>query len=280
MRWRGYDHPPIKAPQDRSGMRSPSADEARQFIESAAFVWHQRFELAPGVYTPGANDIDWLRNALPLPNVMTGMSVLDIGTTNGAMAFESERRGAARVVAVDILPMSHFGFDALASFLDSKAEFVQASVYELADVLDDVFDLVIFWGVLYHLRHPLLALDAVRRLARQRVFLETAVCDSTDPGVGQLARFHRLDDLGNDPTNWWSPSIETLQSWVASAGFSVRRTIPIPPDAPAQRALLDLEVTPGPPEYLRISYERPLRLQPIDVASPHPTVPVSQVIDR
>ena len=259
-------------------MRHPAADEAQRFIDSSSFYWHQRFALADGVYAPGANDIDWLLKVLPLPEVMTGMSVLDIGTTNGAMIFESERRGASRLVAVDILDKDHFGFAALAEFFDSKAEFVQASVYELADVLGETFDLVIFWGVLYHLRHPLLGLDSVRRLAADRVMLETAVCDSTDPGVGQLARFHRLDDLGHDPTNWWSPSIETLQSWVASAGFTVRSTIPIPPGAPAQRALLDLEITPGKPEYLRVSYERPLLLQPIDVASPHHTEPVSRVV--
>ena len=248
-------------------MRQPEADEALRFIASSSFFWHQRFELSPGVHTPGANDIDWLRNRSPLPDVMTGMSVLDIGTTNGAMIFECERRGASRLVAVDILDKNHFGFASLVELLDSSAEFVQASVYELADVLDETFDLVIFWGVLYHLRHPLLGLDSVRRLAAGRVMLETAVCDSTDPGVGPLARFHRLDDLGKDGTNWWSPSIEALESWVASAGFTVRSTIPIPPGEPAQRALLDLEITPGTPEYLRVSYERPLLLQPIDVTS-------------
>jgi tRNA (mo5U34)-methyltransferase len=162
----------------------------------------------------------------------------------------------------------HFGFAALAEFLESKAEFVQASVYELADVLSESFDLVIFWGVLYHLRHPLLGLDSVRRLAKGRVLLETAVCDHAFPDAGPLAQFHRLDDLGSDPTNWWSPSIEVLEEWVRSAGFIVNKTIPVPDDGPAQRALLELEVHPGQPEYLRVSYERPLRLQPIDLQNP------------
>src|SRR5258706_960173 len=103
---------------------------------------------------------------------MTGMSVLDIGTTNGAMIFECERGGASGLVAVDILDKDHFGFASLAEFFESKAEFLQGSVYELADVLGETFDLVIFWGVLYHLRHPLLGLDSVRRLAAGRVTLE------------------------------------------------------------------------------------------------------------
>ena len=137
-------------------------------------------------------------------------------------------------------------------------------------MLQETFDLVIFWGVLYHLRHPLLGLDTVRRLARGRVSLETAVCNHQDGDVGPLARFHRLDDLGKDPTNWWSPSIEALEAWVGSAGFRVRATVPIPPDGPAQRALLDLEVEGERAEYLRVSYERPLLLHALAFAEVPP----------
>lgn len=238
---------------------------ARDFIETSRFVWHQRFELAPGVYTPGVNNIEWLLSLSPLPESMTGMSVLDVGTTNGAMIFECERRGAERLVAVDILDSDHFGFAALAELLGSKAQFVQTSVYELAEVLAETFDLVIFWGVLYHLRHPLLGLDSLRRVCRDRVLLESAVCDSVFPNAGPLAQFHRFDDLGADPTNWWSPSIQTLEAWVGSAGFTVQRTIPVPHASAPTRAMLELEVTPDEAEYLRISYERPLKLQRIDL---------------
>lgn len=246
-------------------MKQLDVIEAQAFIDSSTFTWHQRFELAPGLFTPGANHIDWLLTRSPLPASMVGMSVLDIGTTNGAMVFECERRGATRVVAVDIMGPEHFGFAALATLLDSKAEFVQASVYELADVIGDQFDLIIFWGVLYHLRHPLLGLDSVRRLAKGRVLLETAVCDHAYPDVGPLAQFHRLDDLGADPSNWWSPSIETLEAWVTSAGFRVSRTIPLPEGGPATRAMVEMDAVPDEAEYLRISYERPLLLQRIDL---------------
>ena len=247
-------------------MREPSAQEAQEFIAASGFIWHQRFELGPQVFTPGANDIGWLLHEADLPLVMDGMSVLDIGTTNGAMAFECERRGASRIVAVDILDPEHFGLTPLIRFLESKVEYVQASVYELADVLDEQFDFVGFWGVLYHLRHPLLGLDSVRRLSKGRMTLETAVCDHADGAVGPLARFHRLDDLGGDGTNWWSPSLEALHAWVASAGYSIRKSTPIPSAKDASRALLDLEVSGEKPEYLAVSYERPLRLQTIDLS--------------
>lgn len=241
-----------------------TAAEAHAFLDEHSFLWHQRFELADGVYAPGVNQIEWLLAQTPLPDSMAGMSVLDIGTTNGAMVFECERRGAERLVAVDILDDQYFGFAAIAEFLGSKAQFVQANVYEVADVLDETFDLVVFWGVLYHLRHPLLGLDSVRRVAKGRVLLETAVCDADRPDAGQFAQFHRTDELAGDGSNWWSPSIAVLRSWVGSAGFTVDRTIAIPPGHPAQRAMLDMRVTPGPPEYLIVSYERPLRLQPIE----------------
>jgi hypothetical protein len=185
--------------------------------------------------------------------------VLDIGTTNGATAFEVERRGADRVVAVDVLDIDWFGFRALAELFDSKAEFVQCSLYELPDVLNETFDIVVFWGVLYHLRRPLLGLDGVRRLAHDIVYLETAVSDFCDEQSEVIARFHQLDDLGNDFSNWWSPTTAALTAWCRSAGFDVLATRPIPDDQPATRCLATLRVTPGAPEYLRVSYEQPVR---------------------
>ena len=218
-------------------MKELTPSEADEFIENSNFLWHQRFELSPGIFTPGVNDIDWLLANSSLPTDMRGLSVLDIGTTNGATAFECERRGAGRIVAVDILPETHFGIRQLCDLLDSEVTFVQSSVYGLAEELQETFDVVIFWGVLYHLRHPLLGLDAVRRVSKGHVSLETAVSDWIDGSPGPLARFHRLDDLGDDPTNWWSPTVAALTDWVASAGFTVTSQVAIPADvAPRTRS--------------------------------------------
>ena len=87
------------------------------------------------MFTPGVNDVARVVDMLALPPV-TGKSVLDIGTCNGAMLFELERRGAARVVGVDIYDDAWFGFGALREFLGSSAEFHQSSVYGLEAVLD------------------------------------------------------------------------------------------------------------------------------------------------
>jgi tRNA (mo5U34)-methyltransferase len=240
---------------------TPTPQAATEFIEQSEFVWHQRFELAPGVWTPGVSPVDWLCITAALPTDLSGATALDIGTTNAGTAFELERRGAARVVAVDIFGPEHFGVGALTQFLSSKVEFVQCTVYELAQRFSERFDVVIFWGVLYHLRHPLLALDNVRAVTEGSVSLETAICNSELPRRlrGQpVARFYRRDELAGDASNWFAPTVVTLEDWCGSAGFEVERQGVWPARRP-QRAMLRLCPTSGAAEYQQVSYERPLR---------------------
>lgn len=247
-------------------MRTPSADEARRFIEQSDFIWHQRWELAPGVLTPGPNDIGWILDALGLPSDLAGMSVLDVGATNAAAAFEAERRGAQRVVAVDILPADHYGFTAIAELLESEVSFVRSSVYGLSSVLEEQFDVVLFLGVLYHLRHPLLALDEVRAATRGELFVETAVCDAELSSLADrpLAAFYRHDELGADPSNWFAPTSRALVDWCGSSGFDPTFVTTWPEGAPT-RAGLRARRTEGDPEWRDLSYERPLR---VDVTEP------------
>jgi tRNA (mo5U34)-methyltransferase len=234
---------------------------AAAFIERAEFVWHQRFELAPGVWTPGVSSVRWHSAVARLPADLSGATVLDVGTTNAGTAFELERRGAARVVAVDIFDPDWFGVTALTEFLDSRVEYVRASVYELGGRFPEPFDLVIFWGVLYHLRHPLLALDNLRAVTGREASLETAVCDRELPRRQRgrsLARFYRRDELSSDPSNWFAPTVVALEDWCISAGFEVERLGAWPERKPT-RAMLRARPVEGPAEYERISYERPLR---------------------
>ena len=132
--------------------------------------------------------------------------------------------------------------------------FRRASVYEVLEVTDGGFDLVVFFGVLYHLRHPLLALDQLRQIATGRLLLESAVCDHDTDVAGAAARFYRTDELGADASNWFAPNLAGLVGWVESAGFSVTSVSGIPVSAPS-RAALDATVAPGVPEYRRVSYE-------------------------
>jgi tRNA (mo5U34)-methyltransferase len=238
-----------------------SGADAEAFLKEHRFVWHQRFELAPGIASPGENDILWLLERCSIPARLDGLTAIDIGTTNGGAAFELERRGARRVVAVDIFDSDWFGFAALRDWFGSRVEFVQGSVYELPDLLPETFDIVLMLGVLYHLRHPLLAIDALRQLTRQRLLLETAICDALDSDLRDqpLVRFFRHDELAGDASNWFAPTARTLVDWLESSGFRVARAQTWPPAAPL-RALVDCLPHPGPAEFSQISYESPLRV--------------------
>jgi tRNA (mo5U34)-methyltransferase len=236
-----------------------SPEAAKELIEDSDFIWHQQFELAPGVKTPGGNDIVWLLDAAGLPADLSGLSAVDLGTTNGGAAFELERRGAERVVAVDVKSPEHYGFLQLRDFLDSKVEWVQASVYEVAAALEERFDLVLCLGVLYHLRHPLLALDNVRELTGGEALIETAVLDAQMPELaGQpVARFFRGDELGADSSNWFAPTLAGLLEWCASCGLEPEPIGAWPSEAP-ERAMLRARRSEGDPEWRLRSYELPV----------------------
>lgn len=218
--------------------------------------WHQRFLLDPaGIYTPGFNSIEHLFDIADIPTDLTGATVLDIGTTNGGSAFLSERRGASRVVAVDICGPEVFGFDKISKSLDSKVIFLKSSVYELPEKLNyEKFDVVFFWGVLYHLRHPLLGLDAINQISADMLTIETVISSSGDSS----ASFYRKDELSNDGSNWWAPSEQCLLDFCESAGFSAK-TMSRWDASVSERILVNARVRESAPEYLSLSYEREIK---------------------
>jgi tRNA (mo5U34)-methyltransferase len=240
-------------------LSSLSPDAAAALLDGKDILWHQRFELTPGIFTPGTNDVEQLLELAGVPSDLSGASVLDIGTTNGGTAFALERRGAERVLATDIYDGDRFGFNAIRDALGSSAEFRKVSIYELAQHVEETFDIVIFWGVLYHLRHPLLALDNVRAVTRGQAYIETAVCDYETDACGELpiARFYPRDELAGDGSNWFAPNVAALKAWCRSCGLEpgALRTWP---DGQPNRAMLAAQAIDGIPEYQQFSYERPL----------------------
>ena len=121
---------------------------------------------------------------------------------------------------------------------------------------------MLFWGVLYHLRHPLLGLDCLRQLTGGEAYIETAVADATlGSASGQpLARFHRRDELAGDSSNWFEPSVAAVAAWCGSAGLETEllSTSPRRSKRPT-RALFRAVPAAGDPEYRVLSYERPIR---------------------
>src|SRR5215813_2598194 len=151
-----------------------------------AIEWYHAIEVAPGIITPGRYDPKPLLDAMGFPADLSGKSVLDIGAYDGFFTFEAERRGAERVVALDRHPASHKGFALAHELLGSKAEYVEGSVYDLSPDIHGTFDVVFFLGVLYHLRHPLLALEKIHSVCREMLFVESHVLDDDFLHAGQL----------------------------------------------------------------------------------------------
>ena len=136
-------------------------DELRAALKQ--HFWYHCIELRPGIVTPG---LAGGAHSLPyygIPEDLSGKSVLDIGCWDGFFSFECEKRGAERVVAADNWENAgRDAFDFARTELGSKVEPLECDIYDLPDKLGgERFDVVLFLGVLYHLRHPLLALEKV-----------------------------------------------------------------------------------------------------------------------
>jgi tRNA (mo5U34)-methyltransferase len=180
--------------------------------------------------------------------------------------FELERRGAARLLGVDIYPPDFYGSAAIGEFLGSRAEFIQASLYDLATTLGgEHFDIVVALGVIYHLRHPLLGLDNIWRLVADNgiAVIESQVADKTVPSAAALpfVEFYR-HELEGDSSNWFAPNTTALSDWCCSSGFDPVH-METWPEAPPIRALVVVERLDRQ-EYLDLSYERPIRGVPAE----------------
>jgi tRNA (mo5U34)-methyltransferase len=177
------------------------------------------------------------RFAGALPADLTGKTVLDVGCNAGFYAFEMKRRGAARVVAVDPDPRYLAQARLAAEVLGHDVELRELDVYRVAE-LGAQFDLVIFMGVLYHLRHPLLALDRLYdhavadRLVFQSMLRGPSELAPVEPDYpfGETAIFERPGHpamyfveqrYAGDWTNWWIPNRAAMEAMLRSAGFSI-----------------------------------------------------------
>ncbi len=200
-----------------------------------ALRWFHSIDLGGGVVTNGIVDTAYRLALLDLPASLEGLSVLDIGAWDGFFSFECERRGASRVVAADHYSWHGPGWGTKAAFqlareaLGSRVEDVDIDVMDLSPERVGTFDVVLFLGVLYHLRHPLLALERVASVTGNLLILETVV-DMV--GIRRPAMaFYPDRELNGDPTNWWGPNVPAVRGMLTSVGFQQVRTTATPPGA-------------------------------------------------
>jgi tRNA (mo5U34)-methyltransferase len=181
--------------------------------------------------------VKWRQIAPWVPADLRGCRALDIGCNAGFYSFELARRGA-QVTAIDIETryLEQARWAARQFGLGAQLTFRQASVYDLART-GERYDLVCFLGVLYHLRHPLLALDVVRGVTAGRLILQTLTMPGEEvlappesielgerelmrgPGWPLMAFIER--QLEEDPTNWWAPNHACVEALVRAAGLRV-----------------------------------------------------------
>lgn len=215
-------------------------DTVRQRIASFPY-WYHRIELPGGVTTPGWAPLK--PEAYRIPAGLAGKRVLDVGAWDGYWSFEALRRGARQVVAIDDFSdylgslrssdrraWETFDFCRQALGYDpQQCRRLEMTVYEASEERLGRFDVVFFFGTLYHLRHPLLALEKLASLCDGEIYVESAILDDFSPyrggldhgypGEQMVMEFYPDNQYGNNQTNWWAPSLHCLGHMVRASGF-------------------------------------------------------------
>jgi tRNA (mo5U34)-methyltransferase len=204
---------------------SRSPRRGRDFSQELAHQgWYHSFELPDGTRFEGHNTLEILQRRwarFPLPADLSERRVLDVGAWDGWFSFEAERRGAS-VVAMDCVEIPNFL--RVHRALDSKVDYRILDFYELPAAGLGVFDFVFFLGVLYHLKHPLLALEIVCAQTTDTAIVESFVTDAETwrehAAEIPTLEFYETDELGNQLDNWFGPSVSCLMAMCRAAGFA------------------------------------------------------------
>jgi tRNA (mo5U34)-methyltransferase len=220
---------------------SITVEEIRQCVQELGSWFHnidlKGVQTAPDHFLGDYPALKWRRFAHAIPYDLSGKSVLDIGCNAGFYSLEMKKRGADRVLGIDFDDqyLAQAKFAARVSGLD--IEFRRLSVYEIAQ-LQEKFDIVIFMGVFYHLRHPLLALDLLHEYVVKDLFIFQSMLRGSDqvepivenysfwekeifdrPGFPQM--YFIESRYSQDPTNWWIPNRACVEALLRSSGFDI-----------------------------------------------------------
>jgi tRNA (mo5U34)-methyltransferase len=222
--------------------------ELQQRVDEHPF-WYHTIDIAPGVATPGWFDLRPIVDRMPWPDVR-GKRCLDIGTFDGYLAFELERRGAAEVMALDVEdhllwdwppdyreadlyrdpgfagPPKGAGFRLARELLGSKVNWRPINVYDLDPADIGTFDVVVMGTLLLHLRDPIRALEAVRRvtsghfLSSEQIQLGLTLKGRTLRGGNQP--LYTLNGSGKD-CQWFNFNAAGHERFLYAAGFGIEK---------------------------------------------------------
>jgi tRNA (mo5U34)-methyltransferase len=207
--------------------------------------WYHTIDVAPGVTTPGWFDLRRVVDKMPWPDVK-GKRCLDIGTYDGFLAFEMERRGAAEVVAIDIEdhdrwdwppdarpevsgienrtagfrgPKKGDGFRLASRLLNSKVDWRPLSIYDLDPATIGTFDVITCGTLLLHLRDPIRALEAIRSVCTG-FFLSSEQLELWLTLLHRGRPVYRLNGSGEE-CQWWLANARGHYQMLYSAGFEI-----------------------------------------------------------
>ena len=223
-----------------------SADQAAQQSELAHRIaelgdWFHNIDLngvptAPHHFLGDFPRVKWKDISRIFPEDMRGASVLDLGCNGGFYSIEMKKRGASRVLGVDVddryLNQARFA----ARVLGLDIEFEKRSVYD-TDRIPGQFDYVLFMGVFYHLRYPLYALDKIIKKVRGTLVFQTMIRGSLNsPQLKDDYNFWNKEVFSDpdfpcmyfiekkyagDPTNWWIPNHAAMEAMLRSSGLEI-----------------------------------------------------------
>jgi tRNA (mo5U34)-methyltransferase len=183
--------------------------------------WWHSFELPDGGIQHGVNSIEILKHRIaqfPIPSDLGGKRVLDIGAWDGWFSFEMERRGAD-VVALDCWDNPRF--HEMHSVYNSRVRYVPMDVMEIAPESIGRFDIVLFMGVLYHLKHPLLALEKVCSVTTELTAVDSWVLRKEfDPDAQPVLEFYETNEMEGQTDNWVAPNLACLMAMCRTAGYA------------------------------------------------------------
>jgi len=208
-------------------------EQKEEMIRAIKF-WYHAIDLGDGLITPGWEQIQGLNRAMLdfLPLSFKGLSVLDIGCWDGLFSFEAEKRGASRVLAIDNLSggdgftqekipaVKGDGFRPLQTaraILGSRIEYQEKNLYDISSENMGHFDCTIFFGVLYHLWHPMRAIQLIRQVTQKCLLIETHINENIDPSLPLIQFYPRGEKY--EGSTWVGPNLLALYEMLQVVGF-------------------------------------------------------------
>jgi tRNA (mo5U34)-methyltransferase len=215
--------------EDPNASREVAVDRTELAERAAALQWYHSLDLGQGVKTQGIYEPAKHLHRYAIPERLDGKTVLDIGAWDGFYSFEAERRGAKRVLATDHYQWDGTGWGSKQAFelareaYGSHVEDRPLDVMKLSRAEYGTFDVVFFLGVLYHLKHPLYALERIFEVTDELLILETEI-DMTWTRR-PAAAFYPGRELQKIDSNWWGPNITAVEGMLRTVGFTDVRMV-------------------------------------------------------